>query len=108
MMASGAALSFSAHAAKATTRVLVNASPEPVSNVIVSLLEDLLVAGVMALAFAFPKVALVVGLGLAVVSALFALVMFRAARAAWRKVKERRERRRARRSGSPPPPLLRS
>jgi hypothetical protein len=43
----GAALALSSHAAKASLRGLVNASPEPVSNVVVSLAEDGLVATVL-------------------------------------------------------------
>ena len=40
----GGALALSAHGAKASTRLLVNTSPDPVSNVVVSLMEDGLVA----------------------------------------------------------------
>jgi len=50
------------HAAKASTRLVVNASPEPVSNVLISLLENGLVAGVVWMALAHPLVALAVGL----------------------------------------------
>jgi hypothetical protein len=46
------------HAAKATTRLAVNTSPEPVSNVLVSLAENGLVAGAVWLAFAHPLLAL--------------------------------------------------
>jgi hypothetical protein len=50
------------HAAKATTRVAVNTSPEPVSNVLVSLAENGLVAGAVWLALAHPVAALVAAL----------------------------------------------
>jgi hypothetical protein len=50
------------HAAKASTRLVVNASPEPVSNVLISLLENGLVAGAVWMALAHPIVALGVGL----------------------------------------------
>ena len=53
----GAALALTSHSAKATTRALVNTSPEPVSNVVVSTAEDGLVAALMALAIANPEVA---------------------------------------------------
>jgi hypothetical protein len=46
------------HAAKATTRLAVNASPEPVSNVLISLAENGVVAGVVWMALAHPFVAL--------------------------------------------------
>ncbi len=62
-------LALSAHSAKATTRAAVNTSPEPFSNIFLSLFEDGLVAGLVALALLFPWAALVVALvlgGLAV------------------------------------------
>lgn len=38
----GGSLALSSHGTKAATRVLINASPEPVSNIVVSLTEDVL------------------------------------------------------------------
>jgi hypothetical protein len=86
----GALLALSSHSAKAATRVLVNASPEPVSNIVVSLVEDGFVAGWMAFAIAFPFAAGVVTLILAATSTIVAFVLFRAARLAVRKVRARR------------------
>jgi hypothetical protein len=60
------ALALTAHSAKATTRAAVNVSPEPVSNVTLSAVEDTLAGGVTFLAIVFPVVALVVALLLAV------------------------------------------
>lgn len=54
----GGATAAGAHAAKAGTRLLVNTSPEPVSNVIVSVVEDVLVIGLVALALVLPVLAL--------------------------------------------------
>jgi hypothetical protein len=54
------ALALSAHSTKATTRAAVNTSPEPFSNITLSLFEDGLVAGLLALAIANPVVTLVV------------------------------------------------
>jgi hypothetical protein len=98
----GAGLAFTSHSAKSATRLLVNTSPEPASNVVVSTLEDGLVAGLMALAFANPEVALAVTLVLVVV-ALGLIVL------AWRMVKRVRRRLRGRGGaaapgGSPPTP----
>jgi hypothetical protein len=59
------ALAVSSHSAKATTRATVNASPEPVSNMTLSVFEDGMATGVTALALAFPVVALGVTLLLA-------------------------------------------
>jgi hypothetical protein len=53
-------LALSAHSAKATTRAAVNTSPEPFSNIFLSLAEDGLVAGLVALAIANPVVTLIV------------------------------------------------
>ena len=53
------------HGAKSGTRAIVNASPEPVSNVVVSTGEDLATGGMLALAFANPIGAAIVALILA-------------------------------------------
>jgi hypothetical protein len=90
LAAAGAGLAFSAHGAKAATRVVVNASPEPFSNVLVSLGEDGLVATLMALALAAPEVALVVTLVLAVASTVVAVALLRTARRVWRRLARRR------------------
>lgn len=54
----GAALGLGSHATKAGTRLLVNTSPEPVSNSIVSVAEDFGVVGLLALMYTYPWVAL--------------------------------------------------
>ena len=46
-----------AHGGKAGARAVVNASPEPFSNIVVSTAEDVASAGLLALAFAYPAVA---------------------------------------------------
>jgi hypothetical protein len=50
----GGTLAATAHTAKATTRAAVNTSPEPFSNVGVSLAEDGIVVGALWLAFEHP------------------------------------------------------
>jgi hypothetical protein len=55
LLGGGAALV--AHAGKAGARTLVNASPEPVSNMVVSTGEDIATAGLLALAIANPFIA---------------------------------------------------
>jgi hypothetical protein len=67
------------HAAKATTRLAVNTSPEPVSNLLISLAENGLVAGAVWLAFAHPFLAL--GVGLLAVTVAVALTVWLARRA---------------------------
>jgi hypothetical protein len=91
----GAGLAFTSHSAKSATRVLVNTSPEPASNVVVSTIEDGLVAGLMALAFANPEVALAITLVLVVVAVGLIVV-------AWRVARRVRRRFRARRGGAAP------
>ena len=55
----GGGLAATSHIAKATTRAAVNTSPEPFSNIGLSLLGDAAVPGTLWLAFAHPAAALV-------------------------------------------------
>lgn len=55
----GGGLAATSHVAKATTRAAINTSPEPFSNIGMSLLGDLAVPGAMWLAFTHPAVFLV-------------------------------------------------
>jgi len=66
LLGGGAALL--AHAGKAGARAMVNASPEPFSNVVVSTGEDVATAGLLALAIANPIVAAVISLILVILS----------------------------------------
>jgi hypothetical protein len=66
LLGGGAALI--AHAGKAGARTLVNASPEPVSNIVVSTGEDVATAGLLALAIANPIAAAIVALILVILS----------------------------------------
>lgn len=68
----GGALAASAFATKATTRAAVNTSPEPFSNLAVSLAEDALVVAALWLALAHP---LVFGVALVVVLILMAWLL---------------------------------
>lgn len=95
----GAALALTSHSAKASTRVLVNTSPEPVSNVVVSTAEDGLVAVLMGLAIAYPEVAAVV----TAVLVVLALGLILTARHLLRRLKRRLSRMRRGRSQSPRP-----
>ena len=64
----GGAAAFTAHAGKAGARTLVNASPEPFSNIVVSTGEDVATAGLLALAIANPIAAALIALILVLVS----------------------------------------
>jgi hypothetical protein len=70
----GGTLAATSHAAKATTRAAVNTSPEPFSNVALSLAGDLAVPGLLWLAWEHPLVFFPV-LGAAVVLAIVLIVV---------------------------------
>ncbi len=53
---------LTAHSGKASFRAMVNTSPEPVSNSVVSLAEDLSVLGLLGLVVVFPVAAAIVSL----------------------------------------------
>ncbi len=59
---------FIAHAGKAGARTIVNASPEPASNVIVSTAEDIATGGLLALAIANPIAAALIAATLVALS----------------------------------------
>jgi len=63
----GGGLALSSHGTKASLRALVNTSPEPFSNIVVSLVEDVLVVVSVLLALFLPVlVFFVIGAGLAI------------------------------------------
>jgi hypothetical protein len=74
LLGGGAALA--SHAAKAGTRAVVNASPEPFSNIAVSTGEDVATGGLLFLALSNPEAAIVVAVIMAA-AAVFALLMVR-------------------------------
>lgn len=78
-----------AHTTKATTRAAVNVSPEPFSNTVLSLIEDVLAAGVVVLAVAFPAVALVVTVLLVVGGVALVIWLGKAVARVWRRIRRR-------------------
>ncbi|HEX5874626.1 MAG TPA: DUF4126 domain-containing protein [Pyrinomonadaceae bacterium] len=63
----GGGLALSSHGTKAATRAMLNASPEPVSNVVASIVEDILaVVSIIASVFLPVLLFLIVGVGLVV------------------------------------------
>lgn len=64
----GGASALVAHAGKAGARTLVNASPEPFSNAVVSTGEDLATAGLLGLAIANPIASALIALSLVILS----------------------------------------
>jgi hypothetical protein len=73
----GGGLALTSHGTKAATRAVVNASPEPVSNMVVSTLEDVLAIVSVLLSVFFPVLLfVVVGIGL-IIAALVLPRIFR-------------------------------
>ena len=64
----GGGAAFLAHAGKAGARTIVNASPEPFSNVVVSTAEDVATGGLLALAIANPIAAALIAAILVILS----------------------------------------
>lgn len=65
----GGSLAATSHFTKAGARAAVNTSPEPVSNIVTSAAEDVLVGGLMALVLAWPLAALAVVIVLVAIAA---------------------------------------
>jgi hypothetical protein len=78
LLGGGAALL--AHAGKAGARSLINASPEPFSNVVVSTGEDVATGGLLALAIAYPVAAAAIALALVGLSLWLVIAARRALR----------------------------
>ncbi len=88
----GGTLAASAHAAKATTRAAANTSPEPFSNIGLSVLGDMAVPGMLWLSWTHPAV-FFVALAVAVLAGLvIVFVLFRFLRALWERLVPRGER----------------
>lgn len=64
MLATGAGVALVSHTVKSSARVLLNLSPEPISNWTASATEDGVVLGGLALAFVHPMLALAVAVAL--------------------------------------------
>ena len=81
----GGGAAFIAHAGKAGARTLVNASPEPFSNIVVSTAEDVATGGLFALAIANPIAAALI----AIILVLLSLWLVIAARRALKRLLDR-------------------
>ncbi len=79
-----------AHAAKAGTRALVNTSPEPFSNVAVSVGEDVVTAGAMWLLITHPGWAAALAAVLLIVTGLMLWTALRLLGSLWRTLRRRR------------------
>ena len=87
---SAGATALASHALKAGLRLGINASPEPFSNIFVSLIEDGIVAGVIAIVLKEPLVALAIVIVLLAIGVGLVLLLRAAIRRALAKRRERR------------------
>jgi hypothetical protein len=95
----GGSTALASHTVKAGTRMAVNTSPEPFSNIVLSLAEDLGVGGVVSLAMFHPQAAaLVAAVLLAGGLAVLVLLVSRIRRFLRRRAQRREERRLASRA----------
>lgn len=79
----GGSIAAGSHFTKAGTRAVANTSPEPFSNWILSITEDLFVVGLGFLALKYPTIAAVVVTALVVLMIVFATWIVRAVRRRW-------------------------
>jgi nicotinamide riboside transporter PnuC len=76
----GGSVAFTAHLSKSGTRAAANTSPEPFSNWILSLGEDVFVVSLIYLALQYPVAATIIVLTLVIVILAFATLLIRALR----------------------------
>ena len=77
MLATGAGVALASHALKSSSRMLLNLSPEPISNWTASTTEDGVVLGGLALAFVHPLLALAIAIALSAALAMTAWWLWR-------------------------------
>ncbi|MEU9334670.1 DUF4126 domain-containing protein [Streptomyces sp. NPDC048290] len=102
----GGGTALASHAVKAGTRMAVNASPEPFSNILLSLAEDLGVAGIVTFAIFHPEVAAIIAGVLLLLGLVVLVFLVSRIRRFWRRRARRREERRmaaGARAGPAPP-----
>jgi hypothetical protein len=85
----GGGTALASHLVKAGGRLAINASPEPVTNIVASLGEDVAVVGVVLLAIQHPWLALVVAAVFLLVGGLVVYHLLRLVRRGWRRWKGR-------------------
>ncbi|MEV7546637.1 MULTISPECIES: DUF4126 domain-containing protein [unclassified Streptomyces] len=99
----GGSTALASHLVKAGTRMAVNTSPEPVSNILLSFAEDLGVGGIVTFAIFHPTAAAVIAaVLLALGLAILAFLWSRIRRFRRRRAQRREEKRMAAVRGAPP------
>ncbi|MFI6643814.1 DUF4126 domain-containing protein [Streptomyces sp. NPDC050504] len=100
----GGSTALVSHLVKAGTRMAVNTSPEPFSNIVVSVAEDLGVAGLITFAMFHPVAASVIAGTLLVIGIVVVVFLARKIRRFLRRRAQRREEKRLGRAGAGRPP----
>ncbi|WP_046734219.1 DUF4126 domain-containing protein [Streptomyces humi] len=99
----GGSTALASHTVKAGTRMAVNTSPEPFSNIVLSLAEDLGVAGIVSFAMFHPLAAAVIAAVLLATGLIVLVFLISRIRRFWRRRAQRREERRLSAQLPPPP-----
>ncbi|MFF4184073.1 DUF4126 domain-containing protein [Streptomyces sp. NPDC001691] len=100
----GGSTALLSHLVKAGTRMAVNTSPEPFSNIALSIAEDLGVAGIISFAIFHPLAAAVIAGTLLLLGLVILVVVWRKVRRYWRRRAQRREEKRLAAAGVSQPP----
>ncbi|MEV5980133.1 DUF4126 domain-containing protein [Streptomyces sp. NPDC052114] len=100
----GGSTALASHAVKAGTRMAINTSPEPFSNIVMSTAEDLGVGGVITFAMFYPEAAAIIA-GVLLLLGLFMMffLVSRIRRFLRRRAQRREEKRLAGQVEAPPP-----
>ncbi|MDO9454734.1 DUF4126 domain-containing protein [Nocardioides sp.] len=97
----GGASALASHLVKAGGRLAINSSPEPVTNITASVVEDFVVLGLVAFAISHPVAAASVAAVFLVVGLVVVWFALKLVRRGWRRFRDRRSRR-AGGPGGPP------
>lgn len=103
----GGFAALAAHIVKAGVRLAVNTVPEPVSNILISIAEDVVVLGLVWFAIEHPYLAAGAAAIFLVVGVILLWVSIRVVRAGWRRFRSWRQGRRDRAHGTMPGTLPR-
>lgn len=96
----GGGTALATHAVKSGVRMGVNTSPEPFSNMIVSLTENVTVAGIVVFAVMHPVPAAIIAAVLLIIGLTVVILLASTIRKFWRYRRERRSRRLDRRTAA--------
>ncbi|GAB2879399.1 DUF4126 domain-containing protein [Nocardioides pacificus] len=86
----GGGTALLSHLVKAGTRLAINSSPEPASNIVVSILEDFAVLGVVWFAIENPRAAAAIAAVLLVLGLILTWFLAKLVRRGWRRWQDRR------------------